>query len=261
MWRGASLRRAPGSHAPIAWGPGPRCYTTARYDAGRLRHGAHSARRLARDAEALGLGGLDEAACARALRAAGEAAFGGGPGVVRLEAGRDAGGQLTLAGTTRPLGPCAATWRVGTSGPVHPGPLGAPGVKRADLDWLDAARAERTTLGLDELLLFDAEGRLVEGTRTTPIWVDAAGTPATPPLGRGGVAGVAREILFERVPELRERDATRDGLRGARELVLVNAVRGACAAASLDGAERPVAPRGSWWERLAAALDADADGR
>jgi branched-subunit amino acid aminotransferase/4-amino-4-deoxychorismate lyase len=46
---------------------------------------------------------------------------------------------------------------------------------------------------------------------------------------------VAREILLERVPEIAETELRRRSLEEARELVAVNAVRGALPVVELDG--------------------------
>jgi branched-subunit amino acid aminotransferase/4-amino-4-deoxychorismate lyase len=52
------------------------------------------------------------------------------------------------------------------------------------------------------------------------------------------VAGLAREIVIEALPELLETDVPRQSLAGAREIVALNAVRGALPVTRLDG--RPV---------------------
>src|SRR5215813_5703124 len=61
---------------------------------------------------------------------------------------------------------------------------------------------------------------------------------STPPGALGAVAGIAREVLLERVPELEERIVSLRELSRAAEIVAVNAVRGARAVVALDG--RPV---------------------
>jgi branched-subunit amino acid aminotransferase/4-amino-4-deoxychorismate lyase len=245
------------SAAEDALEPTAGCYTTARFEGGRVRHGTRIARRLVRDAARLGLPPLDEASCLRALRALGEAAFGAGAGIVRLSASAAGDGRLRLVGTARPLGPERPAWHAGRARTLHPGPDAFSGTKRAGPTWLEAARAERAAGGVDELLLFDAAGRLVEGTRTTPIVVGGDGCAVTPPLARGGVAGVAREILLDRVPELSECDVDAAALAAARELVAVNAVRGARAVAWFDGAPLGGGRPGPLAARLAAALDAE----
>jgi len=261
-WVDGALRPAGSPALPAdggAFAGGPGCYTTARWRCGRVRFAAAHAARLVRDARALGLGALDPALVERALAELGRAAFGdAGEGVVRVQAGRDAGGGVHLVATARALGPEPAGWRAVRSPVVHPGPGAWPGAKRSDHPALARARALAEAAGADEALLFDAAGRLVEGARTTPFVVLSDGAPVTPPAARGGVAGVARALLLARVPEVRERDVDAGDLAGARELVLANAVRGAAAAVTLDGAPLCGGRPGPWRARLAAALD-DAD--
>jgi branched-subunit amino acid aminotransferase/4-amino-4-deoxychorismate lyase len=103
---------------------------------------------------------------------------------------------------------------------------------------LDDAFEQARLAGADEAILADREEWVVEGARTNLAGVDATGAPWTPPLHRGAVAGIAREIVLESLPELREVDVPRDALANARELVVLNAVRGARPVVELDG--RPV---------------------
>jgi D-alanine transaminase len=117
----------------------------------------------------------------------------------------------------------------------------------------DAAR----DAGSDEALLVDAAGRLIEGARTNAIIVDAAGGLSTPPLALGAVAGIAREVLLERVPELVERIVLEAELRHAREIIAVNAVRGARPIVRLDDAPVGNGRPGPWARRLDEALMGD----
>lgn len=209
--------------------------------------------RWVRDAAALELPPIDPDQARHAYTALAEHAFGrAGTGILRLEARR----KGPWLGATRAVGEEAATWIAALADVVHPGIQAAPGVKRADLPALQAARDERARRGVDEVLLADAEGRIVEGARSNLVIVSAEGDLLTPPLARGGVAGVAREILVEALPELLERDLRRAELLRAAELVAINAVRGARPIVSLD--DRPVADgaAGPWASRLAEILDA-----
>jgi branched-subunit amino acid aminotransferase/4-amino-4-deoxychorismate lyase len=92
-------------------------------------------------------------------------------------------------------------------------------------------------VGVDEALLFDAAGYLVEGGRSSHVVVRADGSAVAPPLARGRVRSVALEIALE-ARALAEGDVTLEELRRARELVALNAVRGARPILRLDG--RPV---------------------
>lgn len=218
--------------------PARTCYTTGRFEAGRVRLEGLVAGRLAHDAEALGLGPLDPARVARALRELGTACFGPGAGVVRLEArpgGRPS--EVSLVGTVRALGPEPAHWRAVTAAEAHPGPGPAPGAKQVRPTLVRARRALEGG-GADEALLYDAAGRLVEGTRTSLVVVGEDGVPATPADALGGVTSVAREALRGAGIALREAELGRDVVARAREIVALNAVRGARPVLRLD--EAPV---------------------
>ena len=208
------------------------CYTTGRFVSGRIVLGERVAARLVRDASALGLGSFDPLEIGERLRALGRASFGSaGEGVVRLEA--QPGGELI--GSTRPLGPEHETWRAISAPQRHPGPGPAPGAKRSGVAELAAARAASEAAGVDEALLFDGAGRLVEGARSNLVLALADGRFATPPAVRGAVRGVALEAALEAGVPLAERDVLRDALRQVREIVATNAVRGARPIVALDG--------------------------
>jgi len=229
----------------------PACYTTGRYRAGRLWLGERVVARLVRDAAALGLGALDPRDVEARLLAVGRASFGGdGEGVVRLEA--RAGGELVAS--TRPLGPEPATWRAIAARVVHPGPGPAPGAKRAEVKELSSARAELEAAGVDEALLFDAAGCLVEGARTNLALALADGRRVVPPAARGAVRGVALEAALAAGVTLAEHDVTRAECAGAREIVATNAVRGARPIVALDGARVGDGGPGPLARALAAAL-------
>ena len=99
----------------------------------------------------------------------------------------------------------------------------------------DAARAA----GVREALLFDRDGFLVEAAGSNVVAVTADGALVTPPLSRGAVAGIAREVLCERVHELRERDLRHRDLLEARVVLCTNAVRGVQPLCELDGKSLP----------------------
>jgi branched-subunit amino acid aminotransferase/4-amino-4-deoxychorismate lyase len=223
------------------------CYTTARVRAGEIHLETRHVERLVRDARALALGEVDADLARRGLRELAEAAFGSGDGIVRLQASRDAGGDVRLVGTARALGDDPPEW-ADDGGGVPGGP------KRTNRPVLSQAAEAARQAGAQEALLFDAEGRLVEGARSNVVVATDRGDLLTPPLARGGVAGIARAIALERVPELREGDIAADALFGAAEIVVVNAVRGARAIATLDG-RRIGGPRRPFCARLTAALE------
>lgn len=229
-----------------------------RIERGRARFAARHARRLAHAARELRLGELPEAGVLRALAELSRAAFGeAGSGVVRLQASRDARG-LRLIGVPRALGPEPDAWSaIVVHLPGAAGPGAGGGLKLAGRLALALAADAARDAGADEALLVDAAGRLVEGARTNAILVDAEGRLATPPLAFGAVAGVARELLLERVPELAERAVAERELREAREIVVANAVRGARPVVRLDGRSVGDGRPGPWARRLDAALAED----
>lgn len=213
----------------------PGCYTTARVRGGRVVLAAQHAARLARDTRALGLGEPEPAEVGEVLARLAREAFGDGDGIVRLEARSDAAGRLRLMGTSRGLGADPATWSALCSGVTHPGPDGPPGIKRSDHPAARAGRDEAKRAQVDEALLFDGQGMLVEGARSSPVAVLADGRAVTPPLARGGVAGLARAIALDSDAGIQEADLDRAALTAAREIVALNAVRGAHPVVRLDG--------------------------
>jgi branched-subunit amino acid aminotransferase/4-amino-4-deoxychorismate lyase len=221
-----------------AFSTGRGCYTTGRFVGGRLRFGERVVRRLARDARTLDLGEVDEALCLAGMTALGRARFGDGEGVVRLQASRDGAGSLHLVGVTRALGLDPAEWRAISPPFPHQGPAPYGGAKVTNHLLFAMARDRAVRAGLDEAVLYDGEGFLIEGARSNLVLAGSDGGLATPGLERGGVAGVAREILLERLPELEETEVRGRDLGKARELIAINAVRGARPVVELDG--RPV---------------------
>jgi branched-subunit amino acid aminotransferase/4-amino-4-deoxychorismate lyase len=218
-----------------AFSSGRGCYSTGRFAGGRVRFGERVVRRLARDALSLGLGKVDEALCLEGMVALGQAHFGDGEGVVRLQASRDGAGSLHVVGVSRALGAEPAQWRAISPPFPHEGPTPYSGAKVTNHLLFAMARDRAVRAGADEAVLFDEEGFLIEGARSNLVLARSNGSLATPNLVRGGVAGVAREILLERLPEIAETELHRRTLAEARELIAVNAVRGARPVIELDG--------------------------
>jgi branched-subunit amino acid aminotransferase/4-amino-4-deoxychorismate lyase len=240
-----------------AFAEGRGCYTSVRIAGGRPRFGERHARRLVRGAAELGLGALDPDSVLRALAELAKAAFEDGDGIVRLEASRDGDGRLHLIGVPRALGPERAEWSAVIAPFLHAGRGPRAGVKVTSRLRLALASELAREAGADEALLLEASGWLVEGARSAIVVVPPRGAPCTPPLARGAVASVARAVALERVPELAEADVGRAELAGAREIVALNAVRGARPITRLDA--RPVGDGrpGPWAARLAAVLAED----
>lgn len=214
--------------------PGHGTYTTGRWNGERILHGRLVCERLVRDAAALGFARLDAELLEAGLLALARAAFGSKEGIVRLEARDPNGPRPHLVGTTRPLGQEPRSWRVVTAPVVHPGPARALGAKLWRPE-IDQARQAMLAADAHEVLLFDAEGFLVEGARSAFALRLHDGRAVSPPAARGGVRSVAREVVMSRHPALVEADVRREDLLAAREIVALNSVRGACRVTSVDG--------------------------
>jgi branched-subunit amino acid aminotransferase/4-amino-4-deoxychorismate lyase len=154
---------------------------------------------------------------------------------VRLQASRDGDGHLHLVGVVRALGPEPSEWRAISPPFPHEGPAPYSGAKVTNHLLFAMARDRAVSAGVDEAVLYDGEGFLIEGARSNFLLARSDGSLATPSLRRGGVAGVAREILLEKLPEIAETDLHRSAVMEARELIAVNAVRGSCPVIELDG--------------------------
>ena len=212
-------------------------YTTARVIGGRVERFERHAGRLRRDAQRLGLTLPERRAIESLGLAVVRAELGDHDGVLRIEWSTDGLSAPALTATTRPLGPDPRTWRAAIARTVHPGPDGRENTKAVDVPAYAQARAERSEAGVDEVLLFDAAGRLVEGSRSNLIVVDRSGLARTPARSLGCVEGLGLEWVRELAPEIRETgDLRRGELASAVELIATNGVRGARAIVELDGA-------------------------
>jgi branched-subunit amino acid aminotransferase/4-amino-4-deoxychorismate lyase len=238
-----------------AFSDGRGCYTSVRIAAGRPRFEARHLRRLARGAQALALGDFDPALAQRALHELAAAALPDGEGAVRLQLSRDPRRGLRLTGVPRGLGADPPVWTAIRAPHLHEGPLVAGGHKLTNRLLHVLAADAAHAAGADEALLFDRDGCLVEASRSNVLWVDAQDRLVSPPLSRGAVAGVALEVVAERLP-LAWCDVQPQQLVAARALFAVNAVRGVRPIAQVDG-EAVGDPSHPWAERLAEALAHD----
>ncbi|MCP5039490.1 MAG: hypothetical protein GY944_00585 [bacterium] len=229
------------------------CCTSARVEAGSVRHEARHLDRLVRDARTLGCGEIDPLRVAHALREIAQAAFGDTPGIVRL-AVYPGEGAPHLLGNWRPLGADKPTWTALTCPSHHPGPGDHLGAKLVYFSSYERARRHSTTFGADESLLVDEQGRVVEGGRSNLLVVCADDRLVTPDPDLGAVRGVGLAILLDEVDELESAELSAADLHAAHELIAINAVRGARPITRLDG--RPVgdASVGPWARRLDALL-------
>jgi branched-chain amino acid aminotransferase len=92
------------------------------------------------------------------------------------------------------------------------------------LPWSVAATQARQA-GWNDALVRNAQGGITESTIAN-VFVVKDGRIYTPPLTEGCVAGVMRQYLLARVPEIIEQRLTIDDLKAADEVFLTNAVRG-----------------------------------
>jgi branched-subunit amino acid aminotransferase/4-amino-4-deoxychorismate lyase len=230
------------------------CYTCTRAAGGRPWHPDRHVRRLARDAALLGLGAIDEARAFALLDALAAPTRDGPDRKLRLDAQPSRDGAPRLVASFTPLDADPATWRAIMAPAPHPGRTALSTAKTTERAHYEAAFAAATAAGADEALLCDAAGFLVEGARTNLFVALADGRVVTPPVARGGQAGVAREILLDAIESLVEADVAGAALASAREIVAVNAVRGARSIASLDGRPIGAGEPGPWSERLDRAL-------
>lgn len=102
------------------------------------------------------------------------------------------------------------------------------GAKPAARRWWDHAHHRAESLGGHQALIVGPDGMLVDGSTAT-VWLlhgDTLSTPLSPPA----VAGVMREVVFDRAPRhglrTRERALTLDDYLSAQEVWLSNAVGG-----------------------------------
>ncbi len=122
---------------------------------------------------------------------------------------------------------------------------------------LALAAEDARNAGVDEAVLLDSSGHLVEGARSNLFVASRDGSLRTPPIASGAVAGIARAVAIERIAEIDESEISRAELLAAAELIAVNAARGARAITRLDGCVVGDGEPGPWFERLARALADD----
>lgn len=213
--------------------------------------------RLQAGARALRLGELDAATVLRALRELANAAFAGGDGIVRLQASRTDDGSIHLVGTVRGLGIDRPEWSARLVSLTHQGASFSDGPKTTSRLTLALAADDARAAGVDEAVLLDGSGLVVEGASSNLFVALSGGSLCTPRVASGAVAGIARTLVLERIEEAEERDISKGELLDASELIAVNAVRGARPITRLDGKPVGDGRPGPWSRRLAAALTGD----
>jgi len=239
------------------------CFTTVRVDAGQPTYLQTHLARLQRDALTLGMGPLDLDICRRALTELAAAAFtdlGPQQGIIRLTLSAtpaSSGSAISITAAARPLDPLPSQWQAISASSPHPGPQAWGGAKLASRKLYTSAHRQARTAGAQEALFFDKAERLIEGSISNLLFVLADGSLATPPLERGPVAGVARELCIHGLPDLTERDLHRRELDQLCCLFAINAVRGAVPITHLDNLALGTANsaiRKQWLETLSKPL-------
>jgi len=238
-----------------AFAEGRGCYTSVGIREGRPRFPERHLRRLQRGAQALGLGDIDAPTFERALAELGSAALPAGEGVIRLQLSRGPGRPLQLTAVPRGLGVDHPEWSAISSSIRHTGAVLVGGHKLTNRLALQLAADEATAAGADEALLFDTADRLVEGSRCNVIVVGANDLPLAPSPDFGAVAGIALEVVLERLPGIRQGAIARNALGDAREIIALNSVRGARPVVRLDDAAVAGGAPGPWATRIQAAFE------
>jgi branched-chain amino acid aminotransferase len=239
----------------VRWGLG--LFETMRAEGGRVPLLDRHLRRLLASAAALGLTPFPDEAGIRGAVAAVLSAHGDGPARVRLTATPRP--TLLVEAAPLPAGDVQLDEPRSSIGLSLPGAW-VPGNRIAEHKTLSYAawrlaqrRAEAA--GAGHALLLDRAGRLGEAA-VANVFCDLGGEVVTAPAD-GLLPGVARAICLaevgarERAPEERE-------WRAAREIVAVNALRGAVAITAVDGAPVGDGTPGPLARALAAALAAAA---
>ena len=237
-----------------AFREGRGCLTTLRIAAGQPRFVDRHVKRLQDGAKALRLGEVAEATIRRALTELGEATLPDGEGVIRLQVSRDDDGATHLIGIARKLGNDPSEWSAIIVALPHDGASLVDGMKVTSRLTLSLAAEDARVAGVDEAVLFDAAGHLIEGARTNLFVAAQDGSLWTPPIASGAVAGIARTLALERIPEIEERDIAKSELLAAQELIAVNAVRGARPITRLNDRKVGEGRPGPWSARLAEVL-------
>ncbi len=234
----------------VRWGEG--LFETMRAEGGRVGLLEHHLDRVAASAEALGMAPMPSRERMRGAVAEALAASGARPARVRLTVTP----RPTLLVEVSPEEPApaepAAVTAISVRGAWWPGNVIA---EHKTLSYAGHRVAQRRAeaAGADHALLLDADGRLGEAALANVIVATGAGAFTAP--ARGLLAGVARAVAME-AGGVREQELPEAVWRGAREIVLTNAVTGALAVVAVDGAPVGDGNPGALARRIATGLRA-----
>lgn len=141
------------------------------------------------------------------------------------------------------------TWRVITAGVRLPAKEPLASFKNCNKLPQILARGEADAAGVDDALLLNTEGHVVEGSSSNLFWI-SDNVVCTPPLVSGILPGVTRLVVFELCRELglatREAAITPEDLRKAQGVFLSLSSWGIIEVASIDQhvvARSPLAKR------------------
>lgn len=234
----------------MRWGEG--LFETMRAEGGRVALLDRHLARLRASATTLGLDPMPSDDAMRAAVAAALAAFGAGPARVRLTA-TPRPTLLVEVTDAEALGDGPAVGRAITvPGAWMPdNPLAEHKTLSYGAHRLSQRRAEAA--GADHALLLDRDGRLGEAALASVFCAVGGGVVTAPVTGL--LPGIARGVGLAATGAREEALAEADW-RGAREIVAVNAVRGAMAIVEIDGAPVGDGRSGPLARDLAAALRA-----
>ncbi len=179
-------------------------------------------------------------------------------GVLRLHLSRGVGPRgysptqaksPTLVITTHPLPSVPPAlpirWRLVTS--VWPLPPFSPltPIKTANKLVSVMARAEAEAVGMNEALMLNADGKVVEGAASNVFWIED-GRLVTPPLTLGALAGVTRDIVLELARDfdipVSQPEAVPEVLKRSEGVFLTLSTWGIVSAMELDGRPLPESP-------------------
>ena len=205
---------------------------------------------MRRDADRLGLPRPGQSEVEALLVESARTAFGMGDGIVRIEWSRSGDDAPELLTIPRAIGPEPDCWLAAVSNVTHPGPERRRNTKHVDVTAYDVAREEVQKLGLDEVLLFDTDGLLVEGSRSNFLVVTEADRLVTPDPALGAVEGLGLTIVLENHPTIVFAKLTRDDVARALELLSINVVRGVVPIVRLGDCPVAQGEPGPWAIRL-----------
>ncbi|HET6690412.1 MAG TPA: aminotransferase class IV [Miltoncostaeaceae bacterium] len=241
----------------VRWGLG--LFETMRASGGRVPLLDRHLHRLAASAAALGLAGVPDEAAVRDAVAATLSAHGGASARVRLTVTP----RPTLLVEATPLPADVRPGVPGRAAAVSLPGAWAPGNRIAEHKTLSyaawrVAQSRAEAAGAGHALLLDGDGRLGEAAVANVFCALADGVVVTAPAD-GLLPGIARAICLG-AADAAERAPEADEWRAAREIVAVNALRGAVAITAVDGATVGDGAPGPLASALAAALAEAAGG-